>query len=107
MSLLKRSWNATRDMFPDAWSESRRHILLKTSGVYAMSQVAAYVFDLCAGNGGDFSQKRMQEYLSPLASFDWHRNTSPFRALGGLKGSKEAGATLIDRQPKISVTIAG
>ena len=105
--LLKRFWNATRDMFPDAWSEPRRHILLKTLGVYAMSQVAAYVFELCAANGGDFSQKRMQEYLSPLVGFDWHRNTSPFRALGGLKGSKEAAATLIDRLPKISVTIAG
>ncbi|HID64935.1 MAG TPA: DGQHR domain-containing protein, partial [Anaerolineae bacterium] len=105
--LLKRFWNATRDMFPDAWSEPRRHILLKTLGVYAMSQVAAYIFELCAAIGGDFSQKRMQEYLSPLAGFDWHRNTSPFRALGGLKGSKEAAATLIDRLPKISVTIAG
>jgi len=72
-----------------------------------MSQVAAYIFELCAAIGGDFSQKRMQEYLSPLAGFDWHRNTSPFRALGGLKGSKEAAATLIDRLPKISVTIAG
>jgi hypothetical protein len=49
----------------------------------------------------------MQEYLSLLTSFDWHRNTSLFRALGGLKGSKEAAATLIDRLPKISVTIAG
>lgn len=50
MLLLKRFWNATRDMFSDAWSEPRRHILLRTSGVYAMSQVAAHVFELCAGS---------------------------------------------------------
>jgi len=55
-----------------------------------MSQVAAYVFELCAAHGGDFSQGRMQECLNSLAGFDWHRNTSPFRALGGLKGSREA-----------------
>ncbi len=104
--LLKRFWSVTRDMFPDAWSEPRRHVLLKTLGVYTLSQVAAYVFELCAANGGDFSQERMQEYLSPLAGFDWHRDTSPFRALGGMKGCKEATAVLIGRLPKISVTIA-
>jgi len=105
--LLKRFWNVNRDMFPNAWSEPRRHILLKTLGVYAMSQVAAYVFELCAAHGGDFSQERMQEYLSPLAGFDWHRDTSPFRALGGMKGCKEASAMLIDKLPKISVSIRG
>jgi DGQHR domain-containing protein len=106
--LLKRFWNVTRDMFPDAWSEPRRHILLKTLGVYTMSQVAAYVFELCAANGsGDFSQERMQEYLTPLAGFDWHRDTGPFRALGGLKGCKEASTMLINRLPKISVKITG
>jgi DGQHR domain-containing protein len=103
--LLKRFWSVTRDMFPDAWSEPRRHILLKTLGVYTMSQVAEYVFELCAANGGDFSQERMQEYLSPLAGFDWHRGTSPFRALGGMKGCKEATVVLIARLPKISVTM--
>lgn len=105
--LLKRFWNVTRDMFPDAWGEPRRYILLKTLGVYTMSQVAAYVFELCAAKGGDFFQERMQEYLSPLAGFDWHRSTSPFQALGGLKGSREAAATIIDRLPKISVTVSG
>lgn len=104
--LLQRFWSAIRDMFPDAWSEPSRHILLKTFGVYSMSQVAVYVFELCAANGGDFSQERMREYLSPLAGFDWHRDTSPFRAMGGLKGCKEATTVLIDRLPKVSVTIA-
>ena len=70
-----------------------------------MSQVAAYVFELCAAKGGDFSQQRMQEYLRPLAGFDWHRKTSPFRSLGGLKGSREAASTLIDLLPKISLTV--
>jgi DGQHR domain-containing protein len=105
--LLKRFWSVTRAMFPDAWSEPRRHVLLKTLGVYAMSQIAAYTFELCAANGGDFSQERMQEYLSPLAGSDWHRDTSPFRALGGMKGCKEAAAVLINQLPKISVTIEG
>jgi DGQHR domain-containing protein len=105
--LLKRFWSATRELFPDAWCEPTRHILLKTLGVYAMSEVAAYVFDLCAANGGDFSQRRMREYLSTLGGFDWHRNTSPFRALGGLKGSWEAASTLIALLPMISVKLEG
>lgn len=105
VTLLKRFWNVTRDLFPDAWSEPNRHILLKTLSVYAMSQVAAYVFELCAAQGGDFSEKRMRAYLNGLAGFDWHRHTSPFRALGGLKGSQEAASTLIDRLPKIRVTV--
>jgi DGQHR domain-containing protein len=104
--LLKRFWGVTRDMFPDAWSEPQRHILLKTLGVYAMSQVAAYVFELCAANGGgDFSQERIQEYLCPLSGFDWHRDTGPFRGLGGMKGCTEAAAVLIDRLPRIRVTM--
>lgn len=105
VALLKRFWNVTRDMFPEAWHEPQRHILLKTLGVYSMSQVAAYIFELCAANGGDFSQGRMQEYLVSLAGFDWHRDTSPFRALGGMKGCKEAVVVLMGRLPKISVTI--
>jgi DGQHR domain-containing protein len=104
--LLKRFWNVTRDMFPDAWGEPQRHILLKTLGVYTMAQIAAYIFELCAAGGGDFSQERMQGYLGPLAGFDWHRDTSPFRALGGMKGCKDATTLLIGRLPKVSVAIA-
>jgi DGQHR domain-containing protein len=102
---LKRFWNVTRDMFPDAWEQPRRHILLKTLGVYVMSQVAAYTFELCAAKGGDFSQERMREFLDHLAGFDWHRDTSPFRALGGMKGCKEATTVLIGHLPKVRITV--
>lgn len=105
--LLKRFWRVVRKIFPDAWDEPRQHILLKTLGVYTMSQVAAYVFELCAASGGDFSEKRMLEYLSPLAEVDWYCGTSPFRALGGLKGCQEATTMLVERLPKITVTIGG
>lgn len=104
--LLNRFWCVTREMFPDAWADPSRYILLKTLGVYTMSQVAAYLFDLCAANAGDFSAEAMRQYLLPLSGFDWHRDTSPFRALGGLKGCKEAAAVLVGRLPKIRVTIA-
>lgn len=105
--LLKRFWNVIRDMFPDAWNEPRRHVLLKSLAVYAMSQVAAHVFDLCVAQGGDFSQDRMRHYLSSIAHFDWRLETSPFRALGGLKGSKEAASIVIQQLPKISVSVRG
>ncbi|MBN1891057.1 MAG: DGQHR domain-containing protein [Thermoflexales bacterium] len=103
--LLERFWCVLRNMFPDAWSDPSRHILLKTMGVYTMSQVAMYVFELCAANGGNFSQERMAEYLNPLADFDWRRDTSPFRAMGGLKGCKEATTVLISRLPKVTVKV--
>lgn len=103
--LLKRFWCVLREMFPDAWCEPSSHILLKTLGVYAMSQVALYVFQLCAANQGDFSQQQIAEFLQPLRDFDWHQTTSPFHAMGGMKGCKEATSTLISKLPKLNVRI--
>ena len=104
--LLKQFWRVLRDMYPDAWCEPSRHILLKTFGVYVMSQVALYVFQLCAANQGDFSQEQIKEYLKPIGDFDWHQNTSPFHAMGGMKGCKEATSTLINKLPKMNVRIS-
>lgn len=103
--LLNRFWCVLRDMFPDAWQEPSRYILLKTLGVYAMSQVALYTFELCAASGGEFSQKQIANYLEPLDGFDWHRSSSPFRAMGGMKGCQEAANILIGRLPKFSVKV--
>lgn len=103
--LLRRFWSVLRDIYPDAWCEPSSHILLKTLGVYAMSQVALYVFQLCAANQGDFSQKQIAEFLQPIRDFDWHQNTSPFHAMGGMKGCKEATSVLISKLPKVSVKI--
>lgn len=103
---LNRFWCVLRNMFPDAWSEPNSHILLKTLGVYSMSQVALYIFELCSANRGDFSKKRIEEYLSALKEFDWHRDTSPFRSMGGMKGCQEATKILIDQLPKFKISVS-
>lgn len=103
--LLKRFWCVLRDMFPDAWCEPSSHMLLKTLGVYTMSQVALYIFQLCAAKQGNFSQQQIEVFLMPLEHFDWHQKTSPFHAMGGMKGCKEATSILINKLPKLSVTI--
>ena len=103
--LLKRFWCVLRGMYPDAWYEPNKYILMKTFGVYVMTQVALYIFQLCATNGGNFSNQQIAEFLQPLQDFDWHQNTSPFRAMGGMKGCKEATFILISKLPKLSVRI--
>ena len=103
--LLKRFWTVIRGMFPLAWDGSRRFVLLRSLAVYAMSEVAAHVFELCAAEGGDFSEDQMRLFLSPIAHFDWRLDSSPLRALGGLKGSKEAACMLIRQLPKISLSV--
>jgi DGQHR domain-containing protein len=103
--ILKRFWCVLREMYPDAWCEPTSYILLKTMGVYAMSQVALYVFQLCAANQGNFSQQQIAIFMRPLADFDWHQKSSPFHAMGGMKGCKEATSILISKLPKLSVTI--
>lgn len=104
---LNRFWYTLRNMFPNAWCEPNRFILLKTLGVYTMSQVALYIFELCAANGGDFSQDKIEQYLKSLEGFDWHRDTSPFKAMGGMKGCQEATNMLISRLPKVRINIIG
>jgi DGQHR domain-containing protein len=103
--LLRRFWCVLREMYLDAWCEPSSHILLKTLGVYTMGQVALYVFQLCAANQGDFSHEQIAEFLEPIRYFDWHQNTSPFHAMGGMKGCKEATSTLVSKLPKLSVRI--
>jgi len=105
--LLKWFWCVLRDMYPDAWCEPSRYILLKTLGVYAMSQVALYVFELCAASGNGLTRENIEIFLKPLVNFDWHRNTSPFRAMGGMKGCQEAASTLINYLPKVSIKVSG
>ncbi len=105
VTLLKRFWCVIRDMVPEAWVDPKNYILLKSLGVYTMSQVALYIFELCAASGGDFSQRHMAQYLEALHGFDWHRETSPFRALGGMKGCREATSTLINLLPRVRIRI--
>lgn len=103
--ILNRFWSVTREIFPDSWIDQNKYLLLKSLGVYSMSRVAAYVFDLCTTNKGDFSIDAFRGYMMPLVGFDWNRNSSPFKALGGLKGCIEASNILISKLHKINIKL--
>jgi DGQHR domain-containing protein len=90
---LKSFWMIIAKQFPEAFKKGKTgdYMLLKALGIYALHYLAKDVFNECIENKCDYKQSQnLEPMLSRLSSFDWHVNTSPLSALGGMKGVNRA-----------------
>ncbi|MCI4352056.1 MAG: hypothetical protein L3K14_01520 [Thermoplasmata archaeon] len=97
LKYLREYWTVLRYLFPDAFQDTARHLLLRTLAVYALNGLAADVFKWALPQGKTPTKERVKELVGPLAGFDWTRDKSPIKAFGGERGATEAHRLLLTR----------
>ncbi|MEM3191384.1 MAG: DGQHR domain-containing protein [Candidatus Parvarchaeota archaeon] len=85
---MKTYWHVLREMYPLAFEKDtwRKHLVLKTVGVYVLNRVARDFLKWAEGNDIPVSAESIKKYLSPLKDFDWNRDSSPLKGMQGLGG---------------------
>ncbi|HEV2225400.1 MAG TPA: DGQHR domain-containing protein [Nitrososphaerales archaeon] len=85
---VKTYWSVLREMYPLAFEKEdwRKHLVLKTVGVYVLNRVARDFLGWTEDNSIQVSAESIKKYLSPLKDFDWNRDNSPFKGMQGLGG---------------------
>jgi DGQHR domain-containing protein len=82
-------WVAVATVLPEQWQNSRKHMLTKGVGVYALMEIAADLY-LETPKSRVCDRKYFVAALSDFAiDFDWE-TTGPLRGLGGQGGVKAA-----------------
>jgi len=85
---VKTYWTVLKGMYPLAFEKNdwRKHLILKTVGVYVLNRAARDYLGWAEANGEQVSADTIKEFLSPLKDFDWNRENSPLKGYQGLGG---------------------
>lgn len=87
--VVRNFWQAVANTFVDAWTNSRKHLLVKGVGIAALADLGKYIIEECLSKE-DVSVIAMSKYLEKLGGFDWGNQTSPLSLVGGQKGAAVA-----------------
>ncbi|MCK1698229.1 DGQHR domain-containing protein [Bradyrhizobium sp. 144] len=83
-------WNAVVAVLPDEWKNTRKHMLSKGVGVYALMRIAADIFNECRQDGRQCDKRAFVSALSDFVrSIDWSTGGS-LKGYGGQTGVKAA-----------------
>ncbi len=83
-------WKAVAVALPKEWADTRRHMLTKGIGVYALTRIAADIFTECRETGRPCEKRAFDTALSDfLTTIDWS-TTGPLKGFGGQGGVKAA-----------------
>src|SRR5439155_4284203 len=69
-------WKVVRSLIPEAFTEPKDYMVLKSMGVYAMNRLARDVYGWCKDKAVEPNEKNIKKYIEPLKSFDWKHRTS-------------------------------
>ncbi len=60
---LSNYWRALKKLMPEAFEDPKEYVIQKSTGVFALNEVAAQVFKIAYQEGGDFSVEHLAEIL--------------------------------------------
>lgn len=60
-------WRALKKLMPEAFEDPKEYVIQKSTGVFALNEVAAHVFKIAYQEGGDFSVDHLAEILERAA----------------------------------------
>ena len=82
-------WQAIAEILPEQWARSRKHVLNKGVGVYALMDIAADIYGESRDNSGSDPRLFVNALLDFADQIDWS-NEGPFKGLGGEGGVRIA-----------------
>lgn len=83
-------WMAVMTVLPREWADTRRHMLTKGIGVYALMRIAADIFNECREARRPCDRRAFATALADFASaIDWS-TTGPLKGFGGQGGVNAA-----------------
>jgi DGQHR domain-containing protein len=83
-------WKAVATVLPGAWKDSRKHLLTKGVGVYALMTIAADIVRESEASGRTCDKRAFAAALQDFATdLDWS-TTGPLKGFGGQAGVKAA-----------------
>jgi DNA sulfur modification protein DndB len=83
-------WRAIAAVLPKEWSDTRHHMLTKGIGVYALTRIAADIFNECREAERVCDMRAFSTALADFADrIDWS-TTGPLKGFGGQGGVKAA-----------------
>jgi len=85
--VIRNYFEALKKWVPKAWSEPREYIVLRGTGLWAVSFIGAHVIDR-ALHQAKFSPADILEILNSGKNWDWSKN-GDFKGLGGQGGALE------------------
>ena len=92
LKFVRAYWAVLRNLFSPAFDQKmwKQYMLLKAIGVYCLNWLAHDIFRVCLRhNYNYFDEGTLEKLIDPLRHFDWKNETSPFSALGGMKGARK------------------
>ena len=99
LKFVRAYWDALRKMFPPTFGQKtwKEYMLLKAIGVYCLNWLADNLFGICLQHDYNYcDEEALGKLIEPLRYFDWKNETSPFSALGGMKGARKGYDILLE-----------
>ncbi|MDV0442318.1 hypothetical protein McpAg1_15530 [Methanocorpusculaceae archaeon Ag1] len=88
LQFLKAYWGAVKEVFPDAFAQTKQYLLTKTIGMYPMNSLSADILNEMLKDGKNpLLQSDVYPYILLLGDLDWSVNASEFRYFIGRKGT--------------------
>lgn len=85
---LKLYWKAVKDVFPEAFKDTKKYLLTKTIGMYPMNSLSADILEKLLEDGKDpFNYDDIYSYVVLIKDMDWSVETSEFTYFIGKKGT--------------------
>ena len=77
-----------KDVFPQAFKDTKKYLLTKTIGMYPMNSLSADILEKLLEDGKDpFNYDDIYSYVVLIKDMDWSVETSEFTYFIGKKGT--------------------
>jgi hypothetical protein len=88
--VIRNYWEAVRRTFSDEWAKPKDFLLLRNIGVMSMSLLGGTIIDRCMARGNAHVEGMARYLRQAKTSFDWSRNATGERSIGGMTGNRAA-----------------
>lgn len=105
--LLGSYWAALASIWPDAFANPDDFVIQKTSGYFALHQIAPDVLELARQSSG-LNEEALKQAVKPLAELGseyWHKTEGTAAQFGGMKGFAILAAELRAYLPEIDLSL--